>query len=480
MHILLTGATGYIGGRLIPRLLGKGHQVTVIVRDPGRVEGRAWFEKVEGIQGDLLDQAGDWQARVAQAQPAFDAAYYLVHSMGAGGDFQDRDKQAAHHFSQAARAIPHTIYLGGLLPQAVNVSNHLRSRAETGEILRNNLPVTEFRAGPIIGSGSASFEMVRYLTERLPIMVTPKWVRNRVQPIAVRDILAYLIAALDYEPQGIIEVGCPEPMTFKDMMLGYARVRGLKRWIYPVNVLTPGLAARWVGFVTPIPNSLAVPLIEGVVHPVTGDTAKARSLFPKIEPIPYVEAVEYAMVKISHRDVETRWSGAHGVGPTYQLVDWEGTIREERTLHVEATPEATFRAFCSLGGDRGWLVMNWAWRLRGWMDKLAGGPGLRRGRRNPDELLPGEPCDFWRVEEVRAPKLLRLRAEMKVPGRAWLQFEAWPEGNGTRLMQCALFRPEGFPGVIYWYSLYIVHKYIFSAMIRSVGRLAERMDAPQQ
>ncbi|MGE9294053.1 MAG: DUF2867 domain-containing protein, partial [Puniceicoccales bacterium] len=274
----------------------------------------------------------------------------------------------------------------------------------------------------------------------------------------------------------IVEVGIAEPITFKEMMLGYARVRGLKRWIYPLPVLTPGLAARWVGLVTPIPNSLAVPLIEGVVYPVLADTSKAREAFPKIVPIDYEEAVEYAMVKISHREVETRWSGALGEGPSYRLVDWEGTIREERTRYVNASPEAVFRTFCSLGGERGWLTMDWAWKLRGWMDRLTGGPGLRRGRRHPSELFPGETVDFWRVEEVRPPKILRLRAEMKVPGKAWLQWEAWPEGKGTRLVQCAIFRPDGFPGVIYWYSLYIIHKYIFSAMVRGVGRLAEKAD----
>ncbi|WOO42068.1 DUF2867 domain-containing protein [Rubellicoccus peritrichatus] len=469
MRILVTGATGYIGGRMIPRLLGKGHSVAVLVRDPRRIEGRDWFHAVEVIVGDLLDRDGEWMQKLV----GFDAAYYFVHSMSGGGDFQNLDVQAASNFCQAAKGIPHTIYLGGLLPKSDKVSRHLTSRAETGETLRQQLAVTEFRAGPIIGSGSASFEMVRYLTERLPIMVTPKWVANLVQPIAVRDVLAYLIAALDKEPLGVVEIGIPEPITFKEMMLGYASSRGLSRWIYPLPVLTPGLAARWVGFVTPIPNSLAVPLIEGVVHPVVADVARAQKLFPKIEPIGYDEAVEYALIKITHREVETRWSGALGSGSTYRLSDWEGTIREERTIHVKASPEATFRAFCSLGGERGWLAMDWAWKVRGWMDKLSGGPGLRRGRRDPVELLPGEPLDFWRVEEVRSPKILRLRAEMKVPGRAWLQWEAWEEGEGTRLVQCALFRPQGFPGVIYWYSLYLIHKYIFSAMVRGVAHIAE-------
>ncbi len=469
MRILLTGATGYIGGRLAPRLLGDGHEVTVLTRDPSRLEGRSWFENVQCIQGDLLDTQGEWRQKLI----GFDAAYYLVHSMGSSKDFENEDKLAASNFAEAANSIPHTIYLGGLMPRHSAASRHLSSRAETGRVLASYLPVTEFRAGPIIGSGSASFEMVRYLTERLPVMVAPKWISNKVQPIAVRDILAYLMAALKSGPLGIVDVGTPESLTFKEMMLGYAKVNQLRRTIIALPVLTPGLAARWVGLVTPIPNSLAVPLIEGVVQPLEADTAKARRIFPEIKPIHYEEAVEFAMVKISHRDVETRWSGALGTGPTYRLIDWEGTIREERTYLVKASQEATYRAFCSLGGERGWLVMDWAWRLRGWCDRIFGGPGLRRGRRHPYELLAGETVDFWRVEEVRSPHLLRLRAEMKVPGKAWLQWEAWEEPQGTRLVQCAIFRPRGFPGVIYWYSLYIIHKYIFSAMVRGVARLAE-------
>lgn len=466
MRILVTGATGYIGGRLVPRLLEQGHAVTVLVRDVGRIEGRSWAGAVDVLCCDLLNP----KLVVGQVPDGYDAAYYLVHSMGSGASFKELDKRAAANFCRLFGTVKHLIYLGGLLPHGEAVSRHLSSRAETGELLRQHLPVTEFRAGPIIGSGSASFEMVRYLTERLPVMVTPKWVHNAVQPIAVRDILAYLLAALDRGPSGVVEVGVPEPVTFLGMMHGYAKVRGLRRRIYPLPVLTPRLAARWVGLVTPIPNSLAVPLIEGVIHPVVADTGEALRLFPSIVPISYEEAVRLALQKISMGDVETRWSGALGAAETYQLIDWEGTIREERTSHVAAPPEQVFRAFCSLGGEKGWLVMNWAWRVRGAVDRLFGGPGLRRGRRHPTELLPGESVDFWRVEAVQRPSLLRLRAEMKVPGQAWLQFEALPEMGGTRLIQSAIFRPSGFPGAVYWYSLYPLHKYIFSAMIRSLAK----------
>jgi uncharacterized protein YndB with AHSA1/START domain len=340
------------------------------------------------------------------------------------------------------------------------------------------LPTTELRAGPIIGSGSASFEMVRYLTERLPAMVAPRWVMNEVQPIAVRDILSYLLlvltspAARSAGGLGVIEVGS-ERLTFRQMMQVYASVRGLRRLIVPVPVLTPRLAGLWVELVTPIPNTLAVPLIEGVIYPVIADTARARELFPEIEPVSYRRAVELALARLSSRGPETRWSGALGRGATYQLTDREGLIREIRTRHVAAPPERVFRVFSGLGGERGWLVWDRAWRLRGLLDRLVGGPGLRRGRRHPSELLAGEALDFWRVEEVRSPELLRLRAEMKVPGRAWLQFEARPEGAGTRLVQTALFAPVGLAGTLYWYVLYPIHKLIFSDLSRAVGRAAE-------
>ncbi|HVG07109.1 MAG TPA: NAD(P)H-binding protein [Thermoanaerobaculia bacterium] len=287
MKVLVTGATGYIGGRLVPRLLEQGHAVRVLVR----VEARPWAERVEVAVGNLLDPES-----LGPALAGVDTAYYLVHSMGSGKDFEERDRTAAANFVAAALAagIGKVIYLGGLLPAGEDVSDHLRSRAEVGEILRKGLPATEFRAGPIIGSGSASFEMVRHLTERLPAMIAPKWVLNEVQPIGVRDVLSYLVLALEREPLGVIDIGS-DRMTFRQMMLGYAGVRGLRRFIIPVPVLTPRLAGLWVGLVTPIPNTLAVPIIKGMVHPVVADTTRARQLFPEVEPSFYREAVELAL-----------------------------------------------------------------------------------------------------------------------------------------------------------------------------------------
>jgi len=314
--------------------------------------------------------------------------------------------------------------------------------------------------------------MARYLTERLPAMIAPRWILNEVQPIAVRDILAYLTLALKREHAGIYNVGA-SPLTFKGMMQEFAQVRGLRRLIVPVPVLAPRLAALWVGLVTPIPNRLAVPLIEGVVHPVVADTSRARSDFPEIEPLAYRDAVAQALRQTTENAVATRWSSALGSAPAFELSQGEGMIRETRSCRTSADPETTFAIFTSLGGERGWLFWSWTWSLRGLLDRLVGGPGLRRGRRHPTELEPGDTVDFWRVERVERPKLLRLRAEMKVPGRAWLQWEAVPEDGGTQLVQTAIFEPIGLAGHLYWNLLYPVHKIMFSGLVRAIASRAE-------
>jgi len=472
MKILVTGATGYIGGRLIPRLLDSGHDVAVLVRDARRFMGRPFADRVTVIEGDLLQPD-----TLRDKLRGFDAAYYLVHSMLAAADFERKDRAAAEHFTEAVGDGPHVIYLGGIMPESDNVSRHLRSRAETGRVLRDHLPdrVTEFRAGPIIGSGSASFEMVRYLTERLPVMVTPRWVRNAVQPIGMRDVLRYLEAALDVGPVGIVPIG-GDRLTFRAMMQDYAAERGLsRRWILATPVLAPGVAARWVGFFTPIPNRMAVPLVQGLIEPLIADTGKARDYFPDIEPLGYREAVRRALQRVDSEMVETRWSGSLGPDTPTVLSDEEGLIREVRRIHVDAPPEVVFDTFSAVGGRTGWLVCNWLWTIRGWLDKLVGGPGLRRGRRHPTELHEGEAVDFWRVERIDRPTRLRLRAEMKVPGRAWLQWEVEPrDAGGSMLTQTALFEPLGPFGVIYWYLLYPLHGVIFGGMARELARRAEQ------
>lgn len=470
MKILVTGATGYIGGRLIPRLLEKGHSVRVFVRDPRRLEGRKWFEKVEVATGDLENREA-----IYRAVQGVDAAYFLVHAMNEGGDFAEREKTIAENFAVAAKTVEKIIYLGGLLPEN-NVSEHLKSRAAVGEILRKDGRTTEFRAGPIIGSGSASFEMVRYLTERIPVMVVPRWVKNEVQPIAVRNVIEYLIAALESEPLGIVDIGA-DILPFRGMMETFAEVRGLKRIIIPVPVLTPLLSGLWVGLVTPIPNSLAVPLVKGIINSVLADTSKAEKYFPEIKPMSYREAVALALEKIDEKAVETRWSGSYGDdAPTYEMTDREGIFKEVRTVTTDASAESLYKSFTSIGGDKGWLAWGWAWKLRGLMDKIVGGPGLSRGRRHPTEVLIGEELDFWRVEDLKNNQFILLRAEMKVPGKAWLQFEAVPKNGKTQLIQTAIFAPKGLFGLLYWYGSYPFHFFIFDQMAQKIVKGAEFLE----
>ena len=470
MKILITGATGYIGGRLVPELLAKGHEVRVFVRETQSLETRKWFEKVEVAIGDLGKRD-----EISRAMEGIEAAYFLVHSMNEGKDFAEREKAIAENFARAAKDVKKIIYLGGLLPNS-GVSEHLQSRAKVGEILRETGKTTEFRAGPIIGSGSASFEMVRYLTERIPVMIVPKWVRNEVQPIAVRDVIQYLVAALNREPLGVVDIGA-DVLPFRGMMEIFAEVRGLKRIIIPVPVLTPLLSGLWVGLITPIPNSLAVPLVKGIIHPVLADTTKAQQNFPEIEPLEYREAVTLALKKINAKDVETRWSGAIAEDEkTYKLTDSEGFFKEIRTVTTEASPEAVYKSFTSIGGDKGWLTWNWAWKLRGLMDKLVGGPGLSRGRRDPQDLRVGEELDFWRVEDLRRNEMLLLRAEMKVPGKAWLKFEIVPKDGKTQLVQTALFAPKGLFGFLYWYGSFPAHFFIFDRMAQKIVQGAEAFE----
>jgi len=466
-RVLVTGATGYLGGRLVPRLLRRGISVRVLVRDPNRIAGRPWIGRVDVACGDLLEPA-----TLGGILDGVEVAYYLVHSMVAGKDFARKDRLAAEHFCQIAGGLPHVVYMGGLQPSSGRTSDHLRSRAEIGRILARRIPATELRAGPIIGSGSASFEMLRYLVERVPLMIAPRWVLNEVQPIAVRDVLSYLIAALEAGPSGVVEIGT-DRLTYKQMMRIYAEVRGLRRWIATVPALLPArIGACWMGLITPIPRALAVPLVEGMRQPLVADSRRARQRFPSVVPISYRKAVKLAIARIQDQAVETRWSGASTNAPTCERHDARGLIREVRSLHVETDPAAVFQVFSSLGGEQGWLTWNWAWRLRGWIDRVVGGPGLARGRRDPVELLPGEAVDFWRVEIVRPPNLLRLRGEVKLPGCAWLQWEATEERGGTRLTQTAAFAPRGLAGALYWYLLYPFHRYIFTDMIEAIGRRA--------
>jgi uncharacterized protein YbjT (DUF2867 family) len=410
------------------------------------------------------------------------AVYYLVHSLGSGGDFSQRDLRAARNCGEAARAagVERIVYLGGLGDPQANLSPHLRSRQETGAALREaGVPVTEFRAAVIVGSGSLSFEMIRYLTERLPVMICPRWVFTRIQPIAIRNVLDYLVAALACsESTGrVLEIGGRDVLTYAGMMTGYARARGLKRRLLAVPALTPRLSSYWVHLVTPIPARIARPLIRGLGNEVIVRDTAALRLFPVIQLLDYDAAVRLALEKMDARDVETAWSDAltssQGDKTPVTLISSEGMILERRQQRVAAPADAVYRCFARLGAKRGWLYMDWAWQLRGAMDRLFGGVGMRRGRRDPEDLRVGDTLDFWRVEMVQPGRLIRLRAEMRVPGRAWLEFEARSEPKGqTLLLQTAFFEPKGLLGLLYWYALYPVHSLIFSGLIRRIAKEA--------
>jgi len=475
--ILVTGATGYIGGRLVPILLERGYRVRCIVRDPARLQGRPWHSAVEIVKGDVLDADS-----LIPAMQDISAAYYLVHSLAGGSDFHQRDLTAAQNFGDAARTagVARIIFLGGLAESSTGLSEHLRSRQQTGDTLRaSRIPVTEFRAGVIIGSGSLSFEMIRYLTERVPIMICPRWVYTRTQPIGIREVLEYLATALTIpETTGrVIEIGGAEVVTYGEMMMTYAEVRGLKRWMVQVPVLTPRLSSYWVNLVTPIPAAIARPLIEGLRNESIVHDPSAQSLFPDIQPVGYRTAVERALAKLQASTIETTWSDAlstsQGDVPPVILTTQEGMILEQRQCVVAASSADIYTIFIGLGGQRGWLYMNWAWEIRGLMDRMIGGVGLRRGRRHTDELRVGDALDFWRVEAVEPEHLLRLRAEMKVPGKAWLQFQATPHPEGqTLLTQTAFFAPKGLLGWLYWYALYPLHGLIFSGLIDQIAQRA--------
>lgn len=477
-RVLVTGVTGYVGSRLVPHLLKAGYKVRVFVRDRLRLQGRFWADQVEVAVGDVLNPE-----TAHRAMKAVDAAFYLIHSMAESRDFHKRDCVAAHNFAEAARSagVQRLIYLGGLGDPKANLSRHLQSRHETGHVLRRaGIPVTEFRAAIIVGSGSASFEIVRNLTERLPVMICPRWVYTRIQPIAIDDVIRYLISALEVpESAGqIIEIGGADVLTYAEMMLIYARVRGLRRMLIPVPLLSPQLSSYWVHWITPIPATIARPLIEGLRNEVIVRDDKARRLFPHIEPIGYEQAVRRALDELASNHVESSWGDAlassRGDMPPVVLKNEQGMIIERRSEIVAASPERLFEVFSRLGGERGWLYGDWAWRLRGALDRLVGGVGFRRGRRHPDQLRVGDVVDFWRVEDIVADRLLRLRAEMKLPGSAWLQWEAKPQSGGrTLLVQTAFFAPRGLFGLIYWYGLYPIHRVIFSNLIRAIARRAE-------
>lgn len=478
MKLLVTGATGYIGGRLVPRLVDQGHHVRCMTRDPAQLALDPWRSQVEVVAADALDPE-----TLRIALEGCDAAYYLIHSMTGAGEFAEQDRRSATHFKDAAAkaSLDKIVYLGGLGSDTEHLSDHLHSRHEVGRILASGeVPVTEYRAAVIIGSGSMSFEMIRHLTEVLPVMMTPKWVRSRCQPIAVRNVLEILISALDDpEPTSkIYDIGGPDILTYEEMMQTYAEAAGLRRrLVIPLPLFSTRLSPPLVGLVTPLPSSITRPLIESLEH----DVVVTRPTPPGFDPsglFGYRESLELAFARISRSDVETRWSDAltAPAAPMPSDPAWSGAkmVADHRVVFSHAHMNDLFWAVTRIGGDVGYYTMNWTWMLRGWFDQLIGGVGLRRGRRHPTELRQGEALDFFRVARID-PKahVLTLRAEMKVPGTAWLGWSIEPTDTGSRLIQTALFVPRGLLGRLYWWSLLPFHAPIFRRMAKRIARAAE-------
>ncbi len=469
--ILVLGASGYIGGRLVPRLLRQGHHVRCLVRSPEKIAARGWSQ-VEILKGDVLRPES-----FGRAFDRIDLIFYLVHSMtGAEKQFERFDRIAAENVAIAAQRceVKRIVYLGGLGEKSEKQSPHLRSRREVGDILRTSgVPVTEFRAAVIIGPGSASFEMMHHLVNRLPLMICPRWVNVKTQPIGIDDVLTYLVESVENEATTgqTIDIGAPEVLTYKEMMLAVAKALKLKRYIFPVPVLTPRLSSYWMNLITPIPISLARSLIESLRYETVCENRKALDLF-SFTPMHFEETLKRALEKTQSGDLETKWTAASA--PVSEPdIDPSHLLTEKQTVEVATPGENLFRAVASLGGENGWLYANWLWRFRGFLDKQIGGVGLRRGRRHASEIAVGEALDFWRVEDVQPGHRLLLRAEMKVPGRAWLEYEVEQLGDArSRLIQTAKYYPKGLKGLCYWFLLYPIHRLMFRGLAHAIANKA--------
>ncbi len=469
--VLLTGASGYVGGRLLKALEDSGVRLRCLARRPDFLRARA-AAVTELVGGDVLDRAS-----VDAALRDVSTAYYLVHSMGSAASFEEKDREGARNFAAAARAagVRRIVYLGGLGDSSAELSTHLRSRHEVGDILRESgVQVVEFRASIIIGSGSLSFEMVRALAERLPVMVTPKWVAGKAQPIAIVDMIEYLVAALTLETEGnpVYEIGGADIVSYGDILREYSRQRGLHRLMIPVPVLTPRLSSLWLGLVTPLYARVGRKLIDSMVHPTVVRDDTALKVF-SIRPRGMREAIALALRDEDTDYRGTRWSDA--MSAAGEPRDWGGVrfgnrLVDSRVGHVEVSPERAFSPIQRIGGASGWYYGEWLWQFRGFLDLLAGGVGMRRGRRDPVALEVGEAVDCWRVETFDPPRQLRLAAEMRLPGRAWLDFEVAAEGSGAAIRQTAIFDPVGLPGIMYWYGIYPLHQLVFAGMLRGIAR----------
>ena len=473
--VLVTGATGYIGGHLIPHLLEEGYQVRAFVRNPNKLENYNWRKRIQIAVGDVL-----LPETLESAMVDVDAAYYFIHSMTGGADFAEQDIVAARNFGEAARnaGIRRIVYLGGLGNPSAQLSEHLRSRHKTGDALRRSgVSITEFRAAIIVGSGSISFEMIRYLAERVPAMICPRWVRTKVQPIAIEDVISYLVASLKNPDSAkqIIEIGGADVLTYGDMMKGYARIRGLHRWLFHVPVLTPRLSSYWVHWVTPISASYARPLIEGLRNEVIVTNNKAFKLFPHIKPSGYKHAVHQALQQLDPEYIQFRFELAKDTRDSiYFSKIQNGMIVEVRQKVVCSNVEAVYKTFTELGGANGWPC-NIAWRLRAALDRIIGGVGMRKGRPETGNINLGDTIDFLRVVKIEPNKMIRLKVEMKIPGNGWLEFEAKPvKDNLTDIVQTVFFAPKGLFGIAYWYLFQPIHRLIFAKIINKLATKAEQ------
>src|SRR5579862_5428372 len=467
MH-LLTGATGYVGGRLLRRLERDGLQVRCLCRDPEALRWRV-APGTEVVRGDLLEPAS-----LGAALSGVDTAFYLVHSMRAGPEFESQEQQSAENFAQAAReaGIRRIIYLGGLA-HGGQLSPHMRSRAGTGNILRSSgIPVMEFQASIVIGSGSASFEMMRALVERLPVMITPRWVNTAAQPIAIEDVIEYLVAAAKLPGNQTFEIGGADVTSYVGLMREYAGQRNLRRWIVRVPFLSLSLSSRWLTLITPVYAAIGRRLIESVRNRSVVRNPAATEVFG-IRPMGITRAIERALANEDQELAETRWCDARlWSGAGAQCAPGNDLLINEQTIRVPVAPPQAFTPIRRIGGRTGWHFGNVLWRIRGLMDLMIGGVGMRRGRPDPETPFPGSTLDFWRVEAYEPERRLRLFAEMKVPGRAWLEFRAEPDGSSTAIRQIAQFEPRGLAGLLYWYLLSPLHELMFRGMLRRIAAAA--------
>jgi uncharacterized protein YbjT (DUF2867 family) len=480
---LVTGASGYVGGRLVRDLVREGKKVRVFVRDPKKIKQHPWVDRVEVVQGTATSSQD-----LDRALAGVHTAYYLLHSINVSTDFESVEAEMAKRFADSAEAahVKQIIYLGGIANDE-NRSRHLTSRMDTGtNLASSSVPVLELRAGIIIGSGSASFEMLRHLTHRLPIMTTPKWVSNRTQPIAIRDVLYYLRSAANLEkPQDrICDIGGPEVVTYAEMMQKFSKLAGLrKRIIIQVPVLTPKLSSLWIGFVTPVPTSLARPLVESLISEVVADPHKSVTEIIPLPPeglLTVSQAIELALTRVAENHVDSRWSDAAQPTAPWQKAqsdpDWAGELmlKDHREITTDVPGAKIWEQIEGIGGEHGWFGSGWLWYLRGLLDRMVGGVGLRRGRRDPVHLRTGDSVDFWRVEEIEHGKRLRLYAEMVLPGKAWLEFTLTEKNGLTFVTQDASFAPRGLGGQLYWYAVSPFHYFIFPTMLRNIVKAARK------